>query len=225
MKQPLVIIFLGPPGSGKGTQAELLEKKFNLERIGSGDLLRSRKKKKDYTGKKIGQVIDQGKRVPTPVIFALWINKMESLKKNQLKAGSSGFDGFIIDGSPRTIPEAELIGLALEWYGWDKNVKVFFINISNKEVVFRLTKRRICGLCGRIIPYIKKFRKLKKCDRCQGDLIVRADDNIKGIKERLRWFKAEVMPVIDYYKKRKKLIKINGEQSIENVFKDILKSI
>jgi len=220
----MVIIFLGPPGSGKGTQAELLKKKFNLECIGSGDLLRFRKKKKDYTGKKIGQVIDQGKRVPTPVIFTLWINKMESLKKNQLKVNSY-FNGFIIDGSPRTISEANLIELALEWYEWDKNIKVFFINISSKETIFRLTKRRICGLCGRSIPYTKKFKKLKKCDKCQGNLIVRADDNIKGIKERLKWFKTEVKPVIDCYKKRKRLIKINGEQSIGDVFKDILKFI
>lgn len=219
MKKSKVIILLGPPGSGKGTQNRLLQKEFNLERINSGDLLRAWKKKGDYTGVKIGQVIDKGHRIPTPVIFFLWMQRMEKLKKKgKLK-------GFILDGSPRTIFEAEMVELALDWYGWNENKKVIFIEISSKESIARLTKRRMCAKCGRIIPYIGEFKKLKKCDKCQGKLFARADDTIAGVKERLRWFKSEVMPVINYYKKRGRLVKINGEQSIEDVFKDILKGL
>lgn len=214
-----VIILLGPPGSGKGTQVRLLQERFGLERIGSGDLLRARKKKRDYTGIKIGQVIDKGHRVATPVMFYLWMLEMEKLKKKlQLK-------GFIIDGSPRTVYEAEMLEMALEWYEWHKNQKVIFIKISPQESIWRLTKRRMCKKCGRIIPYIGEFRKLKNCDKCQGKLFRRADDTIAGVKERLRWFKSEVMPVINYYKKREELIEINGEQPIEDVFKDILKAL
>ncbi len=216
-KDLMVIIVLGAPGSGKGTQAELLRKKFGLAYIGSGDLLRARAKKNDYTGRKIKEVINKGKRIPTPVIFKLWMDKMESFKQNpKLK-------GFIMDGSPRTTLEAEIVSQALEWYSWDKNKKVIFVDISLREVVNRLTKRRICKKCGRLIPYIGEFKKLKKCDKCGGELIRRVDDDLKGVKERLKWFKSEVMPVINYFKKRGELTRINGEQSIENVFKDILR--
>ncbi len=215
----LVIILLGPPGSGKGTQAGLLQKKFSLEYIGSGNLLRVRKKKRDFTGVKIGQFIDAGKRVPTPVIFKMWMDKMELFKKDPK------LRGFIIDGSPRSLFEAEMLELALEWYEWDKNKKVIFTKISPKESISRLTKRRTCKNCGRIIPYINKFKRLKKCDKCGGELIIRADDTINGVKERLAWFKTDVQPSINYYKKRGELVEINGEQSIEDVFKDILKAL
>ena len=88
-----------------------------------------------------------------------------------------------------------------------------------------MTKRRICKDCGRVLPYIGEFRKLKKCDKCGGKLITRIDDTVEGVKERLRWYKTDVVPVINCYKKQGRLIKINGEQSIEKVFKDILKAI
>ena len=219
MKPPQVIILIGPPGSGKGTQGELLQKKFNFAYIGSGELLRMRKKKRDFTGKKIAQYIDKGKKVPVPVIFKMWMDKFELFKKN------SKFKGVIIDGSPRSLQEAEMLDQALEWYNWSKNKKVLFIKISPKESIWRLTKRRVCKSCSRVIPYIGEYRKLKKCDYCGGELISREDDELKGIKERLNWFKTDVSPVINYYRKKGELIEINGQQTIEDVFKEILKML
>ncbi|MGE4555107.1 MAG: nucleoside monophosphate kinase, partial [Candidatus Paceibacterota bacterium] len=125
MKKPLVVIFLGKPGSGKGTQAKLLEERLGLNYVGSGELLRERKKRKDFTGEKIAKTIDKGGLVPTPVIFKLWLDEFDKLKtKNNLK-------GVVIDGSPRKILEAYLIDEALDWYEWNKNLKVFLIKISN----------------------------------------------------------------------------------------------
>ncbi len=216
---PLIIILLGKPGAGKGTQAKLLIKKFGLKYVGSGDMLRTRKKKKDFTGKKVGRVIDKGKRVPTPVIFKLWMDKFEKFKKD------SKFKGMIIDGSPRTTLEADMIEQALEWYEWLKNKKVLLINISKKESIWRLTKRRMCKKCGRILPFVGEFRKMKKCDKCGEKLITRTDDSKKGVEKRLEWFRSEVQPAISYYKKKGELMGIDGEQSIEDVFKDILKVI
>jgi len=214
-----IVIFLGKSGSGKGTQAKLLQKKLGLDYIGSGDLLRARTKKKDFTGKKIAKILAKGKLIPMPAIFKLWLDKTEELKnKKKLK-------GFIMDGNPRRIMEAYLIDQALDFYEWDKNVKILLIHISNKEAIWRLTKRRICKDCKKIIPFVGQFRKIKKCPKCGGKLIQRGDDTIKAVKNRLKWFKVEVQPIINYYRKTGRLIKINGEQSIEDVFKDILKVV
>ncbi len=218
MKKPLMIIFLGPPGSGKGTQAELLRNKFGLEYFGSGVALRKRQKVGDFTGKKIGEVMERGEWIPESVICGLWMDKLEKFKHKRK------FNGLIYDGGPRQILEAEIFDVALKWYEW-QDIKVIFINISRKESLNRLTKRRQCKKCGRIIPWIGEFKKLKKCDKCGGELITRSDDKFQSIKKRLEEFKNETMPTINYYKKQNRLIKINGEQSIEDVFKDILRAL
>lgn len=216
-KHPLIIILLGKSGCGKGTQAELLRKKFGLDYIGSGDLLRARGKKKDFTGKKITEVIVKGGLIPTPAILKLWLDKVEELKnKKNLK-------GFVMDGNPRKILEAYLIDEALEWYGWDKNVKIILVDISDKEAIWRLTKRRICRECKEIIPFVGNFKTVKKCPKCGGELDQRADDTVGSAKKRLAWFKKDVWPIVNYYRKNSRLIKINGEQPIEKVFEDILK--
>lgn len=219
MKEPLVIIILGPPGSGKGTQAKLLQEKFCLKYIGSGDLLRARKKRRDFTGKKLKKILDIGEIAPTFLISDIWTDKLEEFKK------VSKLKGIIFDGSPRRVLEAIYLDEALDWYEWNRNKKVIYIKISPKESIWRLTKRRMCEQCGRLIPYVGQFRKLKKCDKCAGELVARADDTIKGVKERLGWFRTEVLPTVNYYRKHGQLIEINGEQSIEDVLKDILKAI
>ena len=109
----LIILLFGKSGAGKGTQADLLVEKLGLEYIGSGDLLRARRAKKDFTGKKIAEVMFKGGLIPTPVIFKLWVDKVEQLKNKE------NFKGFIIDGSPRKIFEAYLIDELLDWYEWN----------------------------------------------------------------------------------------------------------
>ncbi|MBI2038417.1 MAG: hypothetical protein HYT19_00645 [Candidatus Nealsonbacteria bacterium] len=99
------------------------------------------------------------------------------------------------------------------------------MNISRKESFNRLTKRRQCKKCGQLIPWVGDFKKLKKCDKCGGELVVRADDSLISIKKRLEEYKNKTVPVINYYKKQGRIIEINGEQSIGNVFKDILKTL
>jgi len=214
-----VIIVLGPPGSGKGTQSKLLVKKFNLDYFGAGDALRERQKIGDFTSKRLIKVMGEGKWVPSFLISKIWMDKLEEFKQKKK------FKGFISDGSPRMLPEAKLFDDAMEWYGWTRGMKIIFISISLKASLLRLTKRRQCRKCGRLIPWIGEFKKLERCDRCGGQLITRHDDKPEAIRMRLREFKNKTMLVINHYKKQKKLIKINGEQSIENIFKDILKAL
>ncbi len=217
--KPLVIIIVGPPGSGKGTQAKLLCKKFNLEYVGSGDTLRKRQKMGDFTGEKLIKVMGRGELAPSFVIVKILGDKLEQLKKR------SKINGFVLDGWTRIIFEAILTDEALNWYEWDKNVKIILLNISRKESFNRLTKRRQCKKCGRLIPWLGEFKKLKKCDKCGGELIARPDDKMESIKMRLEEFKNQTIPALNYHKKQGRLIKINGEQSIEKVFKDILKAL
>lgn len=218
-KNPLSIIIFGRAGSGKGTQAELLAQKFKLIHFSSGETLRWRQKLGDFTGRKLKKVMNEGKWAPEAIIIQIWLSKLEEFKKK------SNFNGWIYDGGPRFMVEAALLDRALEWYEWQKNVKIILIDISEKASLDRLTKRRQCKKCGQLIPWVGKFKDLKKCDKCGGELIHRSDDKSEAIKKRLSEFQKNTMPVINHFKKQGKLIKINGEQSIENVFRDILKKL
>jgi len=217
MKKSLVFIVLGRPGSGKGTQAKLLAQKFGLEYVAIGDILRKRRKIKDFTGKKLLKIMNKGELIPQFRITKIWIDEFEKFKKK------SQFKGFVLEGSPRWLIEAQLLDEALEWYEWKDNAKIILLDISRRGSFNRLTKRRICKKCGRLIPWTGEFKKIKKCDKCGGELITRLDDRPESIKERFKEFKQHTQPAINYYKKQGRLIKINGEQSIEKVFKDILK--
>ncbi|KKS65498.1 MAG: Adenylate kinase [Parcubacteria group bacterium GW2011_GWC1_43_12] len=221
MSSPQIFTFLGRAGSGKGTQAELLVKEFGFIYVGSGQMLRDLKNMDSFSGRKADRVMKEGKLVPTTLIFQQWINRLEDIKNKENK----NFKGIVFDGSPRMIGEAELLRQALEWYEWEENARALLIDISREEAFNRLTKRRNCRECGQLIPYVGRYKTLEKCDKCGGELITRADDTPEAINLRLDLFEKEVAPVIDFYQKEGKLIKINGEQSIEDVYKEILEKI
>lgn len=183
------IALLGKPGSGKGTQAELLEKKFPFEHISTGELLRKRAKKHDFIAKRLREIMETGGLVPTPSVFQLWMPKLEHLRKQKK------FQGLVFDGSPRKLYEAQMLDELLQLYDWDRNFKILHLVISDKEALRRLLKRG------------------------------RSDDDKKDILYRLRVFKKEVLPALSYYKKKGEVVEINGEQSIENVHKEILRKL
>lgn len=215
---PQIIILLGRSGCGKGTQAKLLIKEFDFSYLGSGELLRKRAKKDDFSGRKIKKVMDQGSRIPTPIMFRIWAEKIEEIKDEINKKG------LIIDGNPRSLREAELMNDAFEWYEWD-NIKVVLIDISDQEAFDRLTKRRICQQCGKLIPWVGDFKTMKVCDDCGGELITRSDDKPEAIRARLDYYKKDVEPAIGYYKDQGKLARVDGDKSIEDVYYDVKKAI
>jgi adenylate kinase len=217
-QQPQVIILFGRSGCGKGTQAKLLIKEFGFNYLGSGSLLRERAKKDDFSGKKLKEIMEEGGLVPTPVMFKTWAEEIEKMRKKINKKG------IIIDGSPRSLLEAKLMDSVFEWYDW-KNVKVILLDISEQEAFDRLTKRRTCKECGRLIPWIGDFRRMKVCDKCGGELVARVDDKPEAIKARLEYYKRDVQPAVDYYQEQGRLIKVDGEKSIEDVYQDVKKAI
>jgi adenylate kinase len=216
---PLIVILLGKSGCGKGTQVKMISEKYFLHKIGSGELLRERKKTEDFTGSKISTVIDNGGIVPTPVIFQLWIEKLEDLKI------SDDFKGIVFDGSPRRILEAHLLDEALGWYDWDRNEKIILLDIDDEESIKRIACRKVCsnGSCNFISGVGNG--DLNECPVCGSNLEDRPEDTPEGVKKRLEWFKKEVEPVIEYYEKQNRLIRINGNQSVEKVFESIVKAI
>lgn len=211
-----IIILLGRQGCGKGTQAKLLANDFGLEYIGAGDLLRSFFEGTTFSAKKTKEVLEKGNYAPTPLIFRLWMDKLEFFKN---RAGT--LEGIIFDGSPRKMLEAKLLDQALAWYEWDEGVRILLIEISRDAAFERLIKRRVCEKCGKVIPWVGMYKDLKACDACGGKLITRGDDTPGGINRRLDLFESETVPVIEYYKKTGKVKTINGEQSIEDVYKDV----
>ncbi len=221
MSNPKIYTLLGRAGCGKGTQAKLLMEKFSLIYIGSGELLRSRAKQNDFSGQKTSIVLNKGELMPTSLVFMLWINKLEKIKK----AADPNFKGIVFDGVPRKLIEAQLWKEALNWYEWGKDVKAILVDISREEAFNRLTKRRQCAKCGQLIPFVGAYKNLVVCDKCNGELMVRLDDTPEAINLRLDLFDQEVMPVVDFFEQEGLLVKVNGEQSIEEVQKEILEKI
>jgi len=215
---PKIIIIIGRSGCGKGTQAKLLIKEFGFNYLSSGDLLRKKSQENNFSGIKLKQVMNKGGLVPTSIMFRAWAEKVEEMKDEIDKKG------IIIDGSPRSLIETELMDGVFEWYQWN-DIKIILLDISEEEAFGRLTKRRICKDCGRLIPWVGDFKNIEKCDKCGGELISRDDDNLEAIKARLDFYKKDVEPAVSFYKEQNRLIKVDGDQSIEGVYSDIKKAI
>ena len=203
------IVMLGPQGSGKGTQAELLSKKLRLPIVAVGKIYREEIKKKTLLGQKASKYVLNGLLVPEK--FTEEILKKE-LKKNKYKCGA------IFDGFPRNLKQ-------LKFFLKRVNIDfVILIKISQKLSIKRLSARRACPNCGENYNLLtKRPKKDLICDRCGHKLSQRADDYPAAIKKRLKIYNQRTLPLLKYFGQRGKLIKVNGEQRIEKVFKDIIK--
>jgi adenylate kinase len=212
-KNNLSIIFLGRSGAGKGTQLNLLKNKLNLYEIDTGSLLRSFVKQKNTLAQNISSMLSQGELVPTWLVVYLWLKKLLSIRSEK---------GAIFEGSPRRLEEAKILEESLNLM--QRKFIVIYLNVSEKEVIRRLLLRRICSRCGR--EYSLEFHpNLTKCPKCGGKLVKRSDDNEKAIKHRLEYFRKDIIPVINYFKKKNLLIEVNGEGSVKEVHERIMKAL
>lgn len=210
-------VVLGPQGSGKGTQAEKLAQKFNLEHIDMGKFLREVAVLDTSLGKEINEIINIRKELVSDKILKKVLHvKLADLPREK---------GIVFDGVPRNLQQSEYFENALLEFGRQID-KVFVINLSEEESVKRISIRRVCKRCKSIYILGKDIKNEKdKCPKCQGKIILRPDDSKEGVIKRLKIFEKETLPVIEFFRSKGLVAEINGDQTQEKVFKEILGKI
>jgi len=203
------IILVGAPGAGKGTQGDLISEKYGIPKISTGDILRKAVRKGTTLGLKAKEVMEQGKLVSDDIILGIIKDRIEE---------SDCKKGYILDGFPRTIEQAE----AFENLVDDDNELVLYINIEKDELIRRLSSRRICQKCGAIYSLlVNPPKKEGICDSCGSKLIQRDDDKPETIERRYKIYIESTEPLIKFYKDRKKLVEIEGNTEIGKIFSKI----
>lgn len=207
------ILLMGPPGAGKGTQAAELVKAFGIPHISTGDMFRAAVKEGTELGKQAKACMDAGKLVPDSVTIGI---VRERLAKDDCKKG------FILDGFPRTVEQADALTGILKDLGLTLT-RVLNISVPAEDLIERAVGRRICKKCG--ATYHTKFNPPKKegiCDVCGSELFQRADDTAETMKNRLSVYEASTKPLIDYYKAAGVYTEVDGRQPIEKVTQDLI---
>ena len=206
------LILLGAPGAGKGTQAELLVSKLSIPAISTGNMLREAIANGTDLGKKAKQYMDEGNLVPDELILGIVADRVSQ---------DDCANGFILDGVPRTLAQAE----ALEAKGVRID-HVVSIEVDDSEIEGRMTGRRVCGKCGASYHIVANPPKMENvCDSCGSELVIRKDDAPETVRKRLQVYHATTEVLKDFYAKLGRLRLVNGRQSIEGANEDILKAI
>ncbi len=208
------IIMLGAPGAGKGTQAKMIADKCGIPHISTGDIFRANIKNGTELGAKAKEYMDKGLLVPDELTCGLVVDRIQA---------EDCKDGYILDGFPRTIPQAEALEEALNKIGQKVDFAIN-IDVPDENIISRMSGRRACTSCG--ATYHVVFNPPKKegiCDDCGAELVLRDDDKPETVKNRLRVYHDQTQPLIDFYSARDVLRTVDGTQSMEKVFDDILK--
>ena len=206
------IILLGAPGAGKGTQAEKICEYCHIPLISTGNIIRAAMKNGTEAGQKAQEFVHAGKLVPDAVVIEM-VN--ERLKQDDCK------NGFILDGFPRTVPQAQ----ALQEMGVEID-HVIDIEVPDETIMQRLTGRRVCGECGASYHIINNPPKVENvCDKCGHELIIRKDAHPDTVKDRLQVYHEQTEPLKDFYEKRGLLYMIEGTRPVEQVTKDVLNAL
>ncbi len=210
------LLIMGPPGAGKGTQAEVLVKELQITHISTGDMFRNAIKEGTEMGKKAKEYMDKGELVPDEVVIGM---VKDRLSQPDCKKG------FLLDGFPRTVEQAKALDTTLGSLGI-KLDGVVNIVVPLDKLMERLTGRRVCKGCG--ASYHVLFNPPQaagRCNACSGELYQRTDDNEESVGTRLKAYEEKTQPLIDYYGEKGILLNINGDQDIRKVLEDILKAL
>ncbi|WP_455950494.1 adenylate kinase [Eubacterium sp.] len=207
------IIMLGAPGAGKGTQAKMIAEKYNIPHISTGDIFRANIKNGTELGKKAKSYMDKGQLVPDELTLDLI---MDRFKEDDCK------NGYVLDGFPRTIPQAEALDTALKANG-EKVDFAIDVDVPDENIVKRMGGRRACVNCGATYHIVYSPTKVEgKCDKCGEELIVRDDDKPETVLSRLEVYHNQTQPLIDYYNKQGILKTVDGTVDMKDVFKAIV---
>jgi len=207
------IVFLGPPGAGKGTQAKILVERYGIPQISTGDMLREHRAKGTELGKKAQEYMDKGQLVPDEIILGM---VKERLSQPDCEKG------FILDGFPRTVAQAEALDQLLAEMGKKLDFALALV-VPDELLVERLTGRRTCKNCGMMYHIKYKPPKVEgKCDVRGGELYQRPDDNEETVRNRLKVYHESTAPLIEYYKNKGLLREIDGSKSIEEITQQII---
>ena len=206
------LILLGAPGAGKGTQAEIISERLSIPTISTGNIIRAALKAQTEMGIKAKEFIDKGLLVPDDVVIGI---VRDRLKEDDCK------NGFILDGFPRTVPQVQ----ALDEMGIEID-KVIDIQVPDEKIVQRLSGRRVCGGCGASYHLIyKKPKKDGICNHCGAQLVHRSDDKEETILERLKVYHEQTEPLVDYYRKKNKLVVVEGQEEVADTTALTLKAL
>lgn len=208
------IIMLGAPGAGKGTQAEKIAEKYQIPHISTGDIFRANIKNGTELGKKAKTYMDQGLLVPDELVVDLVVDRVqqEDCKK-----------GYILDGFPRTIPQAEALDAALSANG-EKIDYAVNVEVADENIINRMAGRRACLNCGATYHVVTIPPKEEGiCDKCGSELVLREDDKPETVKKRLDVYHDQTQPLIEYYTEKKILVEVDGTRDMAVVFGDIIK--
>lgn len=206
------LVLLGPPGAGKGTQARLLAEKLRAPHISTGEILRAAVEAQSDLGKRVKEIMDRGELVPDDVMVEVVRDRLTQ---------SDAADGFILDGFPRTVPQAQALEQVLASLRRPLDV-VLDLEVDEEEIIRRLSGRRVCEGCGANF-HIVSLPPVEpgKCDFCGSRLIQRDDDTPEAISRRLQVYRAQTQPLIDFYRDRKLLRSVNARQGVERTFEAI----
>ena len=210
------VIFLGAPGAGKGTQARRLAAGSGVPQVGTGDMLREAVAEGTRLGREAKRYMDSGALVPDEVVIGL-------VDERLARPDASG--GYVLDGFPRTVAQAEALDGLLRRRGQELD-RVLFFDVSRDELLRRLTGRRICRQCGTAFHLVSAPPKVAgRCDQCGGELYQREDDAESTVARRLDVYQTQTAPLLDYYKKRGLLVRVGGEGPVDGVAAQIQKAV
>ena len=208
------IIMLGAPGAGKGTQAKMIAEKCGIPHISTGDIFRANIKNGTELGAKAKEYMDKGLLVPDELVCDLVVDRIQQADCEK---------GYILDGFPRTIPQAESLENALNAIEQKLDYAID-IDVPDENIINRMSGRRACVGCGATYHVLFNPTKVEgKCDVCGESLILRDDDKPETVKKRLDVYHTQTQPLIDFYTERKVLVEVDGTQSMDKVFDDIMK--
>ena len=209
-------VLLGPPGAGKGTQAVRIVEKYNIPHISTGDIFRENIKNGTPLGKKAQEYMNSGQLVPDDLVVEIATTRLlEDDCKN----------GFLLDGFPRTVYQAEKLDQFMEDHGM-KLTKVIDIQVEKDELITRLTGRRVCKGCGASYHVVNIKPKVEGvCDKCGGDLVQRADDTIETVENRIDVYNNQTLPLVEYYKNAGLLFEVDGTLGLDVVFNKISEAL